>query len=72
MRMTLSIPDDVAHRFQAAVPARLRSRLVTRLLKEELSKKDDSLAAACHAANRDRALASETEEWQAFEDGIEE
>jgi hypothetical protein len=70
--MTLSIPDDVARRFQAAVPARRRSRLVTRLLEQELSERDDSLAAACRAANRDQALVREIDEWQAFDDGIEE
>ncbi|PTN38475.1 hypothetical protein C6366_02680 [Desulfonatronum sp. SC1] len=72
MRMTLSIPDDVARRFQAAVPARRRSRLVTRLLEQELSERDDSLAATCRAANRDQALEREIDEWQAFDDGVEE
>ena len=72
MRMTLSIPDAVAHRFQAAVPARQRSRLVTRLLKHELSERDNSLASACRAANRDKALQREIDEWQSFDDGIEE
>lgn len=72
MRMTLSIPDAVAHRFQAAVPARRRSRLVTQLLEQALSERDDSLAVACRAANRDRALAREIDWWQAFDDGIEE
>ena len=72
MRITLSIPDEVAHRFQASVPARQRSRLVTRLLERELSERDNSLAAACRAANRDKALEQEIDEWQAFEDGIEE
>ena len=72
MRITLSIPDPVAHRFQAAVPARRRSRLVTRLLEHELAKQDDSLAAACRAANRDQALVRETAEWQAFDDRVEE
>ena len=72
MRITLSIPDEVAHRFQASVPARQRSRLVTRLLEQELKERDNSLAAACRAANRDKALEKEIEEWQAFEDGIEE
>jgi hypothetical protein len=70
--MTLSIPDAVAHRFQAAVPARQRSRLVTRLIEHELSERDDSLAAACRAANRDQTLVREIGEWQAFDDGIEE
>ena len=72
MRITLSIPDKVARRFQAAVPARQRSRLVTRLLEQELTERDNSLAAACRAANRDKALEQEVSEWQAFEDEIEE
>ena len=72
MRITLSIPDKVARRFRAAVPARQRSRLVTRLLENELSERDDSLAAACRAANRDRILEQEIGEWQSFDDRIEE
>jgi hypothetical protein len=72
MRITLSIPDEVAHRFQAAVPARQRSRLVTRLLKQELKDRDNALATACRAANRDKDLEQEIDEWQAFEDKIEE
>ena len=72
MRVTLSIPDHIARRFQAAVPARKRSRLVTRLLEHELSRLDDNLAAACKAANRDKVLQSEIDEWQSFDDGIDE
>ncbi len=70
MRMTLSIPDAVAHRFQAAIPARQRSRLVTRLIEDELSERDSSLAAACRSANRDKALQGEINAWQAFDDGV--
>ena len=72
MRITLSIPDAVAHRFQAAVPARQRSRLVTRLLEHELAERDNSLALACRAANRDKALAREIDDWQSFDDGLAE
>jgi metal-responsive CopG/Arc/MetJ family transcriptional regulator len=72
MRITLSIPDRIARRFQAAVPARQRSRLVTRLLEHELSQLDNSLAAACRAANRDKALQHDIDQWQSFDDGIEE
>lgn len=68
----MSIPDPVAHRFQAAVPPRQRSRLVTRLIESELKKRDSSLAAACRAANRDETLVFEIDEWQSFDDGIEE
>jgi len=72
MRITFSIPDAVARRFQAAVPARHRSRLVTRLLERELLDRDNSLAAACRAANDDHDLVREVEEWQSFDDGMEE
>jgi hypothetical protein len=46
--------------------------LVTRLIEQTLAEKEDSLAAACRAANQDRALAKETDEWQAFDDGVTE
>lgn len=72
MRLTLSIPDVVAHRFQVAVPPRQRSRLVTQLLERVLSEHQDVLAAACRGANRDKALEREVDEWQSFEDGAAE
>ena len=72
MRVTLSIPDAIAKRFRAVVPPRRRSRLVTRLIEQELAKCDDALAAACEAANSDETLAAEIDEWQAFDDGIVE
>jgi len=72
MRITLSIPDAVARRFQVAVPPRQRSRLVTRLLEETLTRHDNSLATACRAANRDKALEREIEAWQSFDDQVEE
>jgi hypothetical protein len=72
MKVTISKPNLVKHRFQAAVPARQRSRLVARLLERELAERDNTLAAACRAANQDRALVREIEEWHAFEDGMGE
>lgn len=72
MRLTLSIPDAIAYRFQVAVPPRQRSKLVARLLEQTLAEREDSLAAACRAANRDTVLNKETDEWQAFDDGVNE
>jgi len=46
--------------------------LVTRLLEQTLAEREDSLAVACRAANRDTALAKEIDEWQAFDDGVVE
>ena len=72
MRLTLSIPDAIAYRFQVAVPARQRSKLVTRPLEQNLAEREDLLALACRAANKDTKLNKETDEWQAFEDGVAE
>jgi hypothetical protein len=70
--MTLSIPDAIARRFQAAVPSRQRSRVVTALLADELKKKENALEEACIAANKDKPLEKEIDEWQAFEDRLDE
>ena len=72
MRVTLSLPTEIARRFQATVPPRQRSRLVARLLAEELQKRERALAAACVAANKDKPLAAEIDEWQQVEDGLTE
>ena len=72
MRITLSIPDAIARRFQVAIPPRQRSRLVAQLLESVLAKHEDSLAVACRAANRDKALEREIADWQSFEDGVAE
>lgn len=72
MRFTLSIPDSVARSFQASVPSRLRSQLVTRLIEKELVRRNDDLARACQSANRDAKLEKDTLEWNAFDDFVEE
>ena len=51
---------------------RQRSKLVTRLLEQELVERDEALAAACRSANRDMALQHEIDEWQSFDDGVAE
>jgi len=68
MRVTLSLPDELARKFQATVPPRQRSQTVARLLESELAKIDQSLADACLAANQDENLNQEIDDWQSFED----
>ena len=70
MRVTVSLPDSLARRFQAAVPPRRRSPPVARLLEAELVKREGELAKACAAANADSRLAEEIDEWQAFDDAL--
>ncbi len=70
MRITLSLPDDLGRRFLAAIPDRKRSALVARLLEDELCRHEKELEQACRAANHDRALVTESTEWQAFDDAL--
>jgi len=72
MRITLSIPDEVAERFRSAIPPRKRSSVVVRLIERELAQRDKTLAAACIAANQDKPLQKEIDEWQSFNDTFEE
>jgi len=72
MRVTISLPDILARKFQATVPPRRRSKLVAQLLSEELKKREKSLERACIAANNDTALNQEIDEWQSFDEEIQE
>ena len=72
MRMTFSLPDPLAQRFLASIPPRRRSATVARLLEKELADQERDLEAACRAANEDAALNREIDEWQAFDDPVEE
>ena len=72
MRMTLSIPDDIAERFCSAIPSRKRSSVISSLIEHELEKRNRALAAACLAVNQDEALNRDIDEWQSFEDAVEE
>jgi hypothetical protein len=46
--------------------------LVTHLLEDVLWRHEDALATACRAANRDKALEREIDDWQSFDDGVAE
>jgi hypothetical protein len=67
MRITVSLPDALGHRFLASVPSQQRSATLARLVEEELARRAADLEKACLAANADAALEAEIEEWQAFD-----
>ena len=72
MRITISLPDQLASRFLALVPNRERSATIARLLEQELAQRESALEQACLAANADPALANALEAWQGFDDNPEE
>ena len=72
MRITISLPDQLASRFLALIPSRERSATIVRLLEQELAQRASALEQACLAAHADAALTDEIEAWQGFDDDLEE
>ncbi len=61
--MLLSLPDELAFRFRATVPARSRSRFVAELLAREIDNREQALYQAALAVEADTALGEEMREW---------
>lgn len=72
MRMTISIPDKVARKFCKKVPRKYRSSIIARFMEAESNRRDAKLKEACLKANQDKNLEREIEEWQSFDEVIEE
>ena len=72
MRITLTIPDPIVERFHVFVPPKERSRLVTELIERELKKIENRLESACLSANKDKKLDCEIDEWQNFDELLDE
>ena len=72
MRMTSSLPDQLASRFLTLGPNRERSVTIARLLEQELAPREFALEQVCLTANADPMLANEIEAWQGFDDNSEE
>ena len=62
-KILISIPDNLASRFRAIIPAKQRSKLITKLLEIEVLKKERSLYECALAVEQDRALNEEMEDW---------
>jgi len=71
-RQTFTVPEDIFQRFAAVVPSRNRSAIVSKLLDEEASRRESTLAAACDAANKSAGLAELEAEFQALENTVSE
>ncbi|MEW5944314.1 MAG: hypothetical protein AB1710_10785 [Pseudomonadota bacterium] len=72
-QILLSLPDALAARFKAVVPARQRSKLVADLLAAELERRENELYQCALAVEQDKALNAEMQDWDAtVVDGLDE
>ena len=72
MKVLVSIPDSLYSRMTATIPPRQRSRLIAKLLEDELRKREQELYQAALAVEQDEELGAEMREWEVtLGDGIE-
>lgn len=72
MKVLVSIPDSLYSRMTATIPPRQRSRLIAKLLEDELKKREQELYQAALAVEQDEELRAEMREWDVtLGDGIE-
>ena len=76
-QILIRLPEDVAARFKAAVPARQRNKFVADLVTRAVARQDDELARIAAAVTdeerRNPELAQEMRDWEAtIGDGMQE
>jgi len=76
-QILIRLPEDVAARFKAAVPARQRNKFVADLVARAVARQEDELtriaAAVTDEERRNPELAQEMRDWEAtIGDGMEE
>lgn len=70
-RVLISIPDQLADRLRAAIPARQRSKTITHLIEIEVKKREQILYECAAAVEKDEALNREIKEWDlTLKDGL--
>lgn len=73
MQILAHIPDDLAARFKAAVPARQRSAFIADLLRKALPEEEDALYQLAMAVEQDQSLNEGLKDWDAVvADGLED
>lgn len=72
-KILISLPDQLAARMRASIPARQRSKIITHLIEEEIEKRERILYECALAVEKDENLRQEMAEWDiTLNDGLEE
>ncbi len=72
-KILISMPDQLASRMKAIIPARQRSKTFTRLIEKEIEKREKALYACAVAVEKDAALQQEMKAWDTtLQDGLDD
>jgi len=71
-KVLISIPDKIATRMRAAIPQRQRSKVIVRLIEEEVEKREKALYDCAVAVEKEALLSNkEMEDWDVtLQDGL--
>jgi hypothetical protein len=64
MKMTFTLPEKLARRFQATYPKKRQSKSVADSLARKLRADEQQLERACHGANTLKQVTKEMEDWE--------
>ena len=72
-KVLVSIPEGLMDRMKAVIPARQRSKLLSKLLEDEVKRREAHLYRCALEVENDKGLAAEMKEWDATAgDGIDD
>lgn len=72
-KVLISMPDQLAIRMKAAIPARQRSKTIRRLIEEEIAKREKILYECAVSVEKDSALNQEMQDWDITnQDGLDD
>ena len=70
-KVLISIPDSIANRMRATIPQRQRSKIIVRLIEQEIEKREKALYECALAVEQDAALNQELRAWDVtLQDGL--
>ncbi len=71
-KVLISIPDQLAVRMRATIPARQRSKTITFLIEKEIEKREKTLYECAVSVEKDVNLSNEMKEWDiTLQDGLD-
>lgn len=72
-KILISMPDQLAARMKASIPARQRSKVFTLLIEQEIERREKALYECALAVEQDAALQHEMKDWDiTTADGLED
>lgn len=70
-KVLISIPDKIASRMRAAIPARQRSKVIVHLIEKEVARREKALYQCAVEVENDLELQKEMEDWDVTtQDGL--